>query len=164
MSPTIKMSQTTKMTETTKCETEGCIGGRAFQIKDKLFCSPRCGNVYCDLSPGDKDYWPTCELDCDDIIDKIKEELEETKKELERQKVYIKELEKNTWCQDHLQVLYKDGLKCGECLEEEAKDLCRECNVERITDWHDVICHNCYHKSCDEGECYCFDCEEGTLW
>ena len=33
--------------------------------------------------------------------------------------------------------------------------VCNECGVERVIDDEDNICHTCYHKSCDEGECYC---------
>jgi len=72
------------MSQNTKCEREDCNGGKAFQIKDKLFCSPSCGNAYYELYPWDKDYWPTCELDCEDIIDELKKELQETKKELQK--------------------------------------------------------------------------------
>ena len=33
--------------------------------------------------------------------------------------------------------------------------ICNECGVERVVDDEDNICQTCYHKSCDEGECYC---------
>lgn len=38
-----------------------CIGGRAFTIKNKQFCSPRCGNQYWGLKRYDDDYWPNYE-------------------------------------------------------------------------------------------------------
>ena len=41
-----------------RCDNTGCIGGRAFQIRDKLFCSPCCGNTHFNLTEGDEDYWP----------------------------------------------------------------------------------------------------------
>jgi len=43
------------------CDNTGCIGGRAFQIRDKLFCSPCCGNTHFNLTEGDEDYWPSDE-------------------------------------------------------------------------------------------------------
>lgn len=54
----------TKMTVERKkkrCDNTGCIGGRAFQIRDKLFCSPCCGNTHFNLTEGDEDYWPSDE-------------------------------------------------------------------------------------------------------
>lgn len=44
--------------------------------------------------------------------------------------------------------------------DEEEKPKCKSCGVERVVDYEDNICHTCYHKSCDEGECYCCDNEE----
>ena len=52
---------------------------------------------------------------------------------------------------------------CEECFDkdqEEEKPKCKSCCVERVVDYEDNICHTCYHKSCDEGECYCCDNEE----
>ena len=46
-----------------KCSTLNCIGGQGFEIKDKLFCSPSCGNKYWDLKKGDNDYWSNVEDD-----------------------------------------------------------------------------------------------------
>ena len=31
---------------------------------------------------------------------------------------------------------------------------CEECNLPTV-DEEDRLCHNCYHKSCDEGDCWC---------
>lgn len=48
------------------CDLPNCIGGRKFQIRDKIFCSPVCGNTYFQLTFGDEEYWeeeedlPTC--------------------------------------------------------------------------------------------------------
>ena len=39
------------------CDNNECIGGRAFQIKNKMFCSPECGNQFYGLTFGDDDYW-----------------------------------------------------------------------------------------------------------
>jgi len=44
-----------------RCENGNCNGGQAFRIRDKLFCSPMCGNIYFNLTPRDKDYWPSLE-------------------------------------------------------------------------------------------------------
>ena len=44
-----------------KCSTLDCIGGQAFEIKYKLFCSPSCGNKFWDLKKGDNDYWSNVE-------------------------------------------------------------------------------------------------------
>lgn len=41
------------------CDNNGCIGGRGFELKGKLFCSPQCLNEYFKLSPYDTDYWAT---------------------------------------------------------------------------------------------------------
>jgi len=40
-----------------KCHAEDCNGGRGFNIRGKLFCSPRCGNSHWGLTAGDDDYW-----------------------------------------------------------------------------------------------------------
>jgi len=40
-----------------RCENKDCIGGRAFEIRKKLFCSPCCGNHHFGLTEGDEDYW-----------------------------------------------------------------------------------------------------------
>jgi len=45
------------MTSITKCDNKDCIGGRAFNIRELVFCSPKCGNEYYELSPSDEDYW-----------------------------------------------------------------------------------------------------------
>jgi hypothetical protein len=45
------------------CDKTGCNGGRAYQIRDKTFCSPHCGNTHFGLSDDDEDYWSE---DCDD--------------------------------------------------------------------------------------------------
>jgi hypothetical protein len=34
-----------------------CNGGRAFSIRDKMFCSPCCGNQHFNLTPSDADFW-----------------------------------------------------------------------------------------------------------
>jgi len=39
------------------CCNKNCNGGRAFEIKGKLFCSPCCGNAYWGLTHDDEDYW-----------------------------------------------------------------------------------------------------------
>lgn len=44
-----------------RCDNKGCNGGRAFDIKGALFCSPRCGNEYWGLKYGDEDYWSCSE-------------------------------------------------------------------------------------------------------
>jgi hypothetical protein len=36
---------------------ELCNGGRAFNIRDKMFCSPCCGNQHFNLTPSDADFW-----------------------------------------------------------------------------------------------------------
>ena len=43
------------------CSMRCCIGGQAFNIRDKMFCSPRCGNIYWNLTRSDEDYWPNTE-------------------------------------------------------------------------------------------------------
>ena len=37
----------------------GCIGGRAFEMGDGVYCSPACGNEHLQLAHGDPDYWPS---------------------------------------------------------------------------------------------------------
>ena len=39
------------------CHADDCRGGRAFQLKDKMFCSPACGNKHFNLKKGDEDFW-----------------------------------------------------------------------------------------------------------
>ena len=55
------------------CDNTNCNGGRAFQLRDSMFCSPRCGNIHFNLSRGDEEYWPNEEQDQE-------EEKEEEKK------------------------------------------------------------------------------------
>ena len=45
------------------CDNTNCNGGRAFQIRDSMFCSPRCGNIHFNLSRGDEEYWSNEEED-----------------------------------------------------------------------------------------------------
>ena len=40
------------------CEQSDCRGGKAYKIREKLFCSPSCGNKHFDLNQEDDDYWP----------------------------------------------------------------------------------------------------------
>ena len=47
----------------TKCENGTCIGGCAFRIRNRIFCSPQCGNEYWGLTRSDDDYWPHDETD-----------------------------------------------------------------------------------------------------
>ena len=39
--------------------------------------------------------------------------------------------------------------------DEEEMPMCVECGLQRCVDADDEICHTCYHKTCEEGECYC---------
>lgn len=39
------------------CENGLCNGGQKFEIKDKMFCSPMCGNKYFNLEEDDSYYW-----------------------------------------------------------------------------------------------------------
>ena len=38
--------------------------------------------------------------------------------------------------------------------EDEDEGVCEECEQPTV-DPEDRLCHCCYHKSCDEGECWC---------
>lgn len=38
--------------------------------------------------------------------------------------------------------------------EEEEHGICEECEKPTV-DVEDKLCHCCYHKTCDEGECWC---------
>jgi len=40
-----------------KCDNDGCNGGRAFEIRKKMFCCPNCGNKHFKLKKSDEDYW-----------------------------------------------------------------------------------------------------------
>ena len=57
------------------CSRFNCNGGQGFEIKNKMFCSPSCGNKYYDLQEGDEDYWSNETNDEDD--DEEEEEYEE---------------------------------------------------------------------------------------
>jgi len=46
-----------------RCDNTECNGGRKFQIRDSMFCSPRCGNIHFNLSRCDEEYWPNEEQD-----------------------------------------------------------------------------------------------------
>ena len=48
------------------CDNTNCNGGRAFQIRECMFCSPRCGNIHFNLSRGDEEYWSNEEQDEED--------------------------------------------------------------------------------------------------
>lgn len=38
--------------------------------------------------------------------------------------------------------------------EEDEPSVCEECEKPKVN-IEDKLCHCCYHKTCDEGECYC---------
>jgi hypothetical protein len=38
------------------CYFQDCHGGKAFEIRGKMFCSPKCGNFHFGLTPSDDDY------------------------------------------------------------------------------------------------------------
>ena len=65
-----------------RCENNGCNGGRAFRIRDAMFCSPRCGNEHFNLSKDDEDYWSN-EEDEEEDENWSDEEEEEEKEEIE---------------------------------------------------------------------------------
>ena len=67
-----------------RCENNGCNGGRAFRIRDAMFCSPRCGNEYFNLSKDDEDYWSNEEDEEEDEnwSDKEEENEEDEEEEL----------------------------------------------------------------------------------
>ena len=44
-------------------------GGRGFEIRGKMFCSPCCGNQHFNLKPYDYDFWFHYCDDCDDCLD-----------------------------------------------------------------------------------------------
>ena len=39
------------------CGKKNCKGGRAFEVKDEMFCSPACANKHFNLKEGDEDFW-----------------------------------------------------------------------------------------------------------
>jgi len=41
----------------TDCSAADCEGGRAFEMKGEMFCSPACGNKHFNLKEGDDDFW-----------------------------------------------------------------------------------------------------------
>ena len=53
----------------THCDGIGCRGGRGFQIRTLMFCSPSCGNEFFHLQSGDDDYWPDDDSSDDDSSD-----------------------------------------------------------------------------------------------
>lgn len=54
---------TRKKMEDNKCFKKDCNGGKAFNIREKMFCSPRCGNIHFNLERDDEDYWENDEQD-----------------------------------------------------------------------------------------------------
>ena len=48
------------------CDNTNCNGGRVFQIRDSIFCSPRSGNIHFNLSRGDEEYWSNEEQEQDE--------------------------------------------------------------------------------------------------
>ena len=75
-----------KMTKPIRCENNKChhypngqcIGGTAFYIKLKWFCSPHCGNEYWGLKYGDRYYWPTYDTDDDEEAERAEREERES--------------------------------------------------------------------------------------
>tara|TARA_R110002126_G_scaffold291184_1_gene450794 strand:- start:808 stop:1437 length:630 start_codon:yes stop_codon:yes gene_type:complete len=55
------------------CDNTNCNGGRAFQIRDSMFCSPRCGNIHFNLSRGDEEYWSNEEQEEEEWERKVEE-------------------------------------------------------------------------------------------
>ena len=51
---------------TVGCDNGSCNGGRGFQIRDCVFCSPACGNSWFKLEKDDEDYWEEDEEEDDD--------------------------------------------------------------------------------------------------
>ena len=50
--------------------------------------------------------------------------------------------------------------------EEDTEKKCTDCE-NSVVDIEDRLCHSCYHKSCDKGECYCgedMEEEEDQVW
>jgi len=45
------------------CSRKGCNGGRAFEVRANLFCSPLCANTHYNLNKDDEDYWSNSEED-----------------------------------------------------------------------------------------------------
>ena len=90
------------MSETLYCE-ECKFGGRAFEIREKLFCSPSCGNKHFDLHLGDEDYWENDEdeeEDEDEYEDETDEEDEEEYEEEEER--YWREVNiRKKWIEDY---------------------------------------------------------------
>ena len=64
-----------------RCENNGCNGGRAFRIRDAMFCSPKCENEHFNLSKDDEDYWSNEEDEEEDENWSDEEEDEEEEEE-----------------------------------------------------------------------------------
>ena len=60
-----EIDNNTNMTTATHCD-ECNWGGRAFEIRQKLFCSPSCGNKHFNLNIDDEDYWDCTKEEEDD--------------------------------------------------------------------------------------------------
>ncbi len=77
--------------------------------------------------------------------------IEELEKELESLKYKMK----NEWCYDHEQLMWKNGLKCSGCLDDEEEEPHR--NVK-------IPCNKCGREVwCEEDTgygCICFKCQE----
>lgn len=56
------------------CSAADCNGGRAYDLKGELFCSPACGNKHFNLKEGDDDFWEEEEGLCDGCGAKAEEE------------------------------------------------------------------------------------------
>ena len=55
------------------CDNTNCNGGRAFQIRECMFCSPRCGNIHFNLSRDDEEYWSNEEQEEEEWVRQIEE-------------------------------------------------------------------------------------------
>jgi len=58
---------------------------------------------------------------------------------------------------DGIMVYEDDNYDCWDILKPTPQgDICcnPKCN-EKLSDQDDQLCHTCYHKSCEDGECYC---------
>tara|TARA_R110000803_G_scaffold12755_2_gene36390 strand:- start:664 stop:1446 length:783 start_codon:yes stop_codon:yes gene_type:complete len=53
------------------CSAPYCEGGRAFEMREQMFCSPACGNKHFNLNRADNEYW--CDDNFDDDFDGLME-------------------------------------------------------------------------------------------
>ena len=130
---TVVISNRERVAET--CSRSGCSGGRAYEVRSLLFCSPSCANTHFGLNSLDADYWPDTRFGLNSLDDDDEDTMAAT----------------CDTCSAPLRAGY--SYRCWDCPLDH-----RSCNDCTCADWREVVPQD--HDDDDDDDRVSYDGDE----